>query len=279
MLHDLLPWETPPASAVYPGGGGGGGGGTAGGTGGGGACGDLSSSSATAAAAAASGGAGGEGTSSTSSPGSDDGSASTDGPAADTVRGVAFLHLHGRDLAEAWEWVQRYQAYRREADILQAWDIYYHVFRKISRQLTTLKYIELRHVAPALPQANGLQLAVPGTYRRAHADVVRIRSFAPTVEVITWSKQRPRRMTIHGGDGVPYLFLLKGREDLRQDERVMQLFGLVNALLASERKTARFNLSIQRYAILPLSNNSGLIGWVPSCDTMHQLIKHYRESK
>ncbi|CAM9531074.1 unnamed protein product, partial [Ectocarpus sp. 8 AP-2014] len=229
--------------------------------------------------AAASGGGGGEGTSSTSSPGSDDGSASTDGPAADTVRGVAFLHLHGRDLAEAWEWVQRYQAYRREADILQAWDIYYHVFRKISRQLTTLKYIELRHVAPALPQANGLQLAVPGTYRRAHADVVRIRSFAPTVEVITWSKQRPRRMTIHGGDGVPYLFLLKGREDLRQDERVMQLFGLVNALLASERKTARFNLSIQRFAILPLSNNSGLIGWVPSCDTMHQLIKHFRESK
>ncbi|CAN0493409.1 unnamed protein product, partial [Scytosiphon promiscuus] len=34
-----------------------------------------------------------------------------------------------------------------------------------------------------------------------------------------------------------------------------------------------------RYAILPLSNNSGLIGWVPSCDTMHQLIKQYRESK
>lgn len=59
----------------------------------------------------------------------------------------------------------------------------------------------------------------------------------------------------------------------------MQLFGLVNALLASERPTARVNLSIQRYAIMPLSNNSGLIGWVPNCDTMHQLIKRYRESK
>lgn len=73
--------------------------------------------------------------------------------------------------------------------------------------------------------------------------------------------------------------MLKGREDLRQDERVMQLFGLVNALLATERPTARVNLSIQRYAIMPLSNNSGLIGWVPNCDTMHQLIKQYRESK
>lgn len=59
----------------------------------------------------------------------------------------------------------------------------------------------------------------------------------------------------------------------------MQLFGLVNALLASERQTARYNLSIKRYVIMPLSNNSGLIGWVPNCDTMHQLVKQYRESK
>lgn len=40
---------------------------------------------------------------------------------------------------------------------------------------------------------------------RAHADVVRIQSFAPTVEVITWSKQRPRRMTIHGGERIRHL--------------------------------------------------------------------------
>ena len=48
------------------------------------------------------------------------------------------------------------------------------------------------------------------------------------------SKQRPRRMKLTGSDGEEYSFLLKGHEDLRQDERVMQLFGLVNALLKSE---------------------------------------------
>ncbi|CAM9334078.1 unnamed protein product [Discosporangium mesarthrocarpum] len=201
-----------------------------------------------------------------------------DDPSADTVRGVAFLHLYGRDLGEAWEWINRYKRTGEEVDLLQAWDIYYNVFRQISKQLTTITVIELSHVAPALPYARGLQLAVPGTYR-AHAEVVRIRLFAPTVDVITWSKQRPRRMTIYGGDGRAYSFLLKGREDLRQDERVMQLFGLVNALLASERATAKFNLSIRRYAIMPLSNNSGVIGWVPNCDTLNQLIKQYRESK
>ena len=31
-----------------------------------------------------------------------------------------------------------------------------------------------------------------------------------------------------GSDGREYVFLLKGHEDLRQDERVMQLFGLVD---------------------------------------------------
>lgn len=75
------------------------------------------------------------------------------------------------------------------------------------------------------------------------------------------------------------MFLLKGHEDLRQDERVMQLFGLVNALLQHEPDTFRRNLTIQRYAVIPLSTNSGLIGWVPHCDTLHTLIRDYREKR
>lgn len=35
----------------------------------------------------------------------------------------------------------------------------------------------------------------------------------------------------------------------------------------------------QRYAVIPLSTNSGLIGWVPHCDTLHTLIRDYREKK
>ena len=36
---------------------------------------------------------------------------------------------------------------------------------------------------------------------------------------------------------------------------------------------------IQRYSVIPLSTNSGLIGWVPHCDTLHSLIRDYREKK
>lgn len=36
---------------------------------------------------------------------------------------------------------------------------------------------------------------------------------------------------------------------------------------------------IQRYAVIPLSTNSGLLGWVPHSDTLHTLIRDYREKK
>lgn len=65
-----------------------------------------------------------------------------------------------------------------------------------------------------------------------------------SLQVIT-SKQRPRKLCIVGSNGKAYMFLLKGHEDLRQDERVMQLFSLVNTLLIHDPETFRRNLTIQ----------------------------------
>jgi FKBP12-rapamycin complex-associated protein len=76
-----------------------------------------------------------------------------------------------------------------------------------------------------------------------------------------------------------FLKNMTGHEDLRQDERVMQLFALINTLLAGDRETANRQMSIQRYAIIPLSPHSGLIGWVPNHDTLHALIANYRSTR
>ena len=76
-----------------------------------------------------------------------------------------------------------------------------------------------------------------------------------------------------------YRFLLKGHEDLRQDQRVMQLFGLVNTLLDSDSETQKRHLGIETLSVVPLSQNTGLISWLPHCDTMHTLIKEFRESR
>lgn len=91
---------------------------------------------------------------------------------------------------------------------------YYNVFRRINKQLPTLTNLELQYVSPYLLNARSLELAVPGTYH-VNKSAVRIAKFGPTVQVIT-SKQRPRKMAIHGEDGRLYVFLLKGHEDLRQ---------------------------------------------------------------
>lgn len=63
------------------------------------------------------------------------------------------------------------------------------------------------------------------------APVVTIASFARQLVVIT-SKQRPRKLTIHGSDCDDYAFLLKGHEDLRQDERVMQVSPLYSLCMS-----------------------------------------------
>ena len=44
---------------------------------------------------------------------------------------------------------------------------------------------------------------------------------------------------MRGSNGNEYMFLLKGHEDLRQDERVMQFFSLVNSLLTTDPETFR----------------------------------------
>mmetsp|Transcript_26418 Transcript_26418/g.39200 ORF Transcript_26418/g.39200 Transcript_26418/m.39200 type:complete len:2632 (+) Transcript_26418:19-7914(+) len=194
-----------------------------------------------------------------------------------SLRDVSFRHLYGRDLFSANEWLKKYKVTRDVLHLHQAWDVYHRVFRQISSQLKSFKQLELRHVSPALTGASNLGLAVPGTYR-TRGDVVHIRSFYPSVDIIT-SKQRPRRMTIVGTDGLEYRFLLKGHEDLRQDERVMQLFGLINVCLDNDRWTRSRGLNIVRYSVLPLSNNSGVIGWVENCDTLNALVKQYREAR
>ncbi|RMZ52908.1 hypothetical protein APUTEX25_001027, partial [Auxenochlorella protothecoides] len=194
-----------------------------------------------------------------------------------TLQEIAFVQAYGRELDEAYEWCLKFKQSRREAELHQAWDLYYHVFRKINKQLPSLSVLELQYVAPALVRAKNLELAVPGTYIVGEA-MVTIGSFRSQLHVIT-SKQRPRKLTILGSDGAEYMFLLKGHEDLRQDERVMQLFGLVNNMLANDRVTAERDLSIARYAVIPLSPNSGLIGWVPNTDTLHSLIREYRDAR
>ena len=81
---------------------------------------------------------------------------------------------------------------------------------------------ENRHGKPLrAPDSQGLELAVPGTYI-AGEPLVTIAAFAPQLHVIT-SKQRPRKLTIHGSDGAEYMFLLKARPAAWSQRRAARL--------------------------------------------------------
>lgn len=80
-------------------------------------------------------------------------------------------------------------------------------------------------------------------------------------------------------DTISQLTELLGHEDLRQDERVMQLFSLVNTLLSVDTDSFKRRLNIQRFPVIPLAPNAGLLGWVKDSDTLHVLVRDYRESK
>ena len=195
----------------------------------------------------------------------------------ETLREISFAQAFGRDLKEAQDWCHQYETSRDVNDLNQAWDLYYQVFRRISRQLPQMTSLDLTYCSPKLLASKDLDLAIPGTYKSGQP-VVRISSFDATLGVIN-SKQRPRKLIVNGSDGVAYAFLLKGHEDIRQDERVMQLFGLCNTLLTNDSECYKRHISIQRYPAIPLSQNSGLFGWVPNSDTLHVLIREYRESR
>ena len=48
---------------------------------------------------------------------------------------LLFIQAYGRELADAQEWCKKYQRSGNVKDLTQAWDTYYHVFRRVAKQL------------------------------------------------------------------------------------------------------------------------------------------------
>lgn len=63
------------------------------------------------------------------------------------------------------------------------------------------------------------------------------------------SLRKPVKLTILGNNAKEYSFLVKYGEDLRQDQRVEQLFGLMNNILTNDVNCSRRLLSIYIYQV------------------------------
>lgn len=102
-------------------------------------------------------------------------------------------------------------------------------------------------------------------------DVVTIDSFLDDVLVLV-SLARPRRLTARGSDGTNYNLLVKPKDDLRTDQRLMEFNGMINRSLKRDAESSRRQLYIKTYAVTPLNEECGIIEWVDGLRTLRSIL-------
>jgi len=130
--------------------------------------------------------------------------------------------------------------------------------------------LDLAQVSPVLHALTSSTVLMPGV--SSCNGSITIHGVDQHVTVLQ-SKTKPKKLSLIGSDGQRYVYLLKGREDLHLDERIMQLLDTVNQLLSASRSSNERQLRARHYAVLPLGDHSGLIQWVEHAQPVFALYK------
>ena len=205
---------------------------------------------------------------------------------------IHFYQKYGSDIFEAEKFLEDFINNNNYIESLnEAWDYYLRLYKSMTENYKKFELMSLEYISTKLSKLRNSNISLPGTYGPSYPGLdihegtnneknefsgIRIKKMGKTLKIFN-TKQHPRQLSMIGTDDKEYLFLLKGHEDLHQDERAMQLFNLVNTILANNKFTSNKNLYIDTFSVFPLSHSTGIIGWVPDCDTLHQLIKEKRE--
>lgn len=128
----------------------------------------------------------------------------------------------------------------------------------------------MERVSPALAELSDSQVPMPG----CGDGEVQVTAVLRAIQVLP-TKTKPKKLAFQGSDGRKYTFLFKGMEDLHLDERLMQLLGVVNAMLA--RAPTFAPLRARRYAVTPLGPRSGLIQWLDGVTPLFSLYKRWQQ--
>lgn len=84
--------------------------------------------------------------------------------------------------------------------------------------------------------------------------VSQILVFSPSSKIMVLeSLRKPKRITIRGSDEQEHPFLVKGGEDLRQDQRIEQLFDVMNIVLSRDAACSQRNMQLKTYQVIPMT--------------------------
>ncbi|KAK9796984.1 hypothetical protein WJX73_006710 [Symbiochloris irregularis] len=87
-------------------------------------------------------------------------------------------------------------------------------------------------------------------------------AFGKAVHVFS-SKQQPKRLTIYTDDFRQCEWIVKGGEEMRIDQRVEQLLGVMNGLLSRSAPCRAFGLQVETYDVVPMTESLGMVAFVP----------------
>ncbi|CAL5040806.1 unnamed protein product [Urochloa decumbens] len=99
-----------------------------------------------------------------------------------------------------------------------------------------------------------------------------IAGIADEAEILS-SLQKPKKVVFIGSDGVARPFLCKPKDDLRKDSRMMEFNAMINRLLSKVPESRRRKLYIRTFAVVPLTEDCGMIEWVPNTRGLRLILQ------
>lgn len=119
-------------------------------------------------------------------------------------------------------------------------------------------------------------IEIPGQYEGLLSEPiveknVKIASVKKTL-LILGSIRRPKRLTVHGSNEKDYHLLVKGGEDLRLDQRVQQLFQIMNTIFRDDPACMNRDLNIKTFNVVPITNRLGTLEWVDNTEPLKNII-------
>lgn len=95
-----------------------------------------------------------------------------------------------------------------------------------------------------------------------------ISSFDNHIQVLN-SLRVPKKIIFNCNNEKSYMYMLKGGEDLRIDQRIMEIFSIFNSIF----QDSEHSLKLNTYSVFPINIKLGLVSWIPNTITLKSIIE------
>ena len=102
---------------------------------------------------------------------------------------------------------------------------------------------------------------------------IKISSFDQHLTVLP-SIRKPKKIKIFGNNEKSYSYLIKGSEDLRLDERIQEIFKVMNEILQKDSNCAKKKIKLNTFDVVPMTQKLGMIEWINNTQPLSKIIKY-----